>query len=1053
MRKADQKATNMSYQEETITRADTTFHTKEAEGVDVALLEAELKACIAGEVRFDAGSRALYATDSSNYRQVPIGVVIPRNEEDILRTVALCRKYHAPLLPRGGGTSLAGQCCNVAVVMDMTKYYHRVLEIDAVQKRARVQSGIVLDHLQRQAEKAGLLFGPDPATHNHCSIGGMLGNNSCGVHSVMAQNAGYGARTSDNIDSLTVLTYDGLKMEVGATSEEELERILSEGGRKAAIYRKLRDFRDKYADLIRQKFPAIPRRVSGYNLPELLPENGFNIARALVGSEGTCVTILEATLRLLDKPEARSLLVLGYPDVYAAGRHVPQILKHKPIGLEGIDDLLLKNMEEKGLNMDDLKLLPEGKGWLLVEFDGSSKKEADSKAKALMKELKQDSEAPSMSLFDDPVQEKKLWEVRESGLGATAWVHGKPDSWPGWEDSAVPPEKIAGYLHDLRELFSRFGYEPSLYGHFGQGCVHCRVGFDLFTEEGLQQYKRFTEEAARLVVKYGGSISGEHGDGQSRGDLLEIMYGAEIVRAFHEFKAIWDPEWKMNPGKIIDSYGQLANLRVSPQYNPPDKHTFFHFPEEGSFAMAALRCVGVGNCRRTEGGTMCPSYMVTREEEHSTRGRARMLFEMLQGEVVSKGWKDDHVRESLELCLSCKGCKHECPVNVDMATYKSEFLYHYYHGRLRPPAAYAFGWIYWWSRLASVMPELANLVTQAPVLGNVLKAAAGIAPQRRLPKFAADTFRHWFGRREKKNEDMPRVILWADTFNNFFLPETLVAGTEVLEAAGFRVVMPPRSLCCGRPLYDFGMLAAAKGLLRQILETLRQEIRAGTPVVGLEPSCVAVFRDELTNLLPNDEDAKRLRRQTYTLGEFLEKKAPHFRIPELRRKALLHGHCHHKAIMQMTHEEKLLQKMGLDYELLDDGCCGMAGSFGYEKGMHYTVSVKAAERALLPAIRNAATDTLIIADGFSCRGQIEQLSDRKGLHTAQIIQMALQEDKDGQPANDYPEQPYLNRMRLPRPRERTIAMYCLAGLAVAGAITGLLAVRKSAARKTIVEHP
>ncbi|HVX51889.1 MAG TPA: FAD-binding oxidoreductase [Chitinophagaceae bacterium] len=535
------------------------FETSHSTNVDSKALEAALVAAIKGEVRFDEGSRALYSTDASNYRQMPIGVVLPMDEQDVITTIGLCRKYHAPLLSRGGGTSLAGQCCNVAVVMDMSKYYNKVLALDTNQHLVRVQPGIVLDEMKEEiAKHASLTFGPDPATHSHCTIGGMLGNNSCGVHSVMSAFRGDGARTSDNTHSITVITYRGARIEAGAVTEDECKAIIEKGDEKAIIYKKLLAFRDKYAALIREKFPKIPRRVSGYNLPALLPENGFNVARALVGSESTCVTIIEATLKLLPAVKYKSLLVLGYADVYEAASDVIRILKHQPIGLEGIDDLLISYMKKKGLNTDDIPLLPEGKGWLLVEFDGNTKEESDNKARQLMDELKTSATAPAMNLFDDPVQEKKLWEVRESGLGATAWVPGEPMSVPGWEDSAVNPENVAAYLKDLRVLFTKYGYNPSVYGHFGQGCIHCRIQFDLFTKTGLEKYYSFTQEAAKLVVKYGGSVSGEHGDGQARGDLLEIMYGKELVQAFHEFKAIWDPDGMMNPGKIINTYGQLS---------------------------------------------------------------------------------------------------------------------------------------------------------------------------------------------------------------------------------------------------------------------------------------------------------------------------------------------------------------------------------------------------------------------------------------------------------------------------------------------------------------
>jgi FAD/FMN-containing dehydrogenase/Fe-S oxidoreductase len=985
-------------------RTDTIFKTPQSANVEAVALEKELKKNIQGEVRFDNGTRALYATDASNYRQIPIGVVLPKSEDDIIQILALCKKYDAPVLSRGGGTSLAGQGCNVAVLIDMSKYFNQILNIDKERKLVSVQPGIVLDEMRHTTEKkVGLTFGPDPATHSHCCIGGMLGNNSCGVHSVMAQFEGNGARTSDNTESMTILTYDGIKMKVGPTSDEEYNQIIKEGGRKADIYKKLRDLRDKYGDLIREKFPNIPRRVSGYNLPQLLPENGFNVARALVGSESTCVTIVEATLNLLSAPKTKSLVVFGYKDVYTAAEDVMTVLKHKPIGLEGIDDILIEYMQKKGLNLKDLPLLPKGKGWLLVEFGGDTKEDTDQKAKDLMAELKKSDNAPNMSLFDDPAQEKMLWEIRESGLGATAWVPGEPMTVPGWEDSAIDPKNVAEYLRALRKLFNKYDYHPSVYGHFGQGCIHCRVQFDLFTKRGLKDYKAFTVEAAHLVVKYGGSISGEHGDGQARGELLEIMFGKEIVNAFKEFKTIWDPAGKMNPGKIVDSYGQLANLRINNTYNPPHQKTYFKFPDDNnSFSRATLRCVGVGNCRRHEEGTMCPSYMVTREEKHSTRGRARMLFEMLEGDVTKNGWKDKDVKDSLDLCLACKGCKADCPVNVDMATYKSEFLSHYYEGKLRPRTAYVFGWIYWWSRVASVMPGVANFFMHAPVINSAIKAMAGIAPQRTMPKFAKQSFKTWFHKREKKQENKPQVILWADTFNNFFLPETLVAGLEVLEAAGYEVITPKKPLCCGRPLYDFGMLATAKKMLLQIMHTLKEEIEQGIPIVGLEPSCVAVFRDELCNLFPDNQEAKRLKDNVYTLAEFLVKKATNFKIPLLKRKAVVHGHCHHKAIMKIDAEKEVFKKMGLDYHMLDSGCCGMAGYFGYEKGEHYDVSIKAGERVLFPAVRDASKSTIVMADGFSCREQICQQTNRQGLHLSQVLQMALNE-KNPANAEGFPE--------------------------------------------------
>ncbi len=943
-------------------------------------LAAELRARIAGEVRFDAGSRALYATDGSNYRQVPIGVVVPRSLEDVMETVAACRRHGAPVLSRGGGTSLAGQCCNVAVVMDFSKYLHRVLEIDAGRRVARVQPGTVLDRLRSDAERHQLTFGPDPATHDRCTLGGMIGNNSCGVHSIMA------GKTVDNVEELDVLLYDGTRLRVGATSEAELESKIRQGGREGQIYGGLKSLRDRYAQLIRQRYPDIPRRVSGYNLDALLPEQGFHVAKALVGTEGTCVTVLEAKLRLVPSPQHRVLAVLGYPDVYVAADHIPEVMGFGPIGLEGVDEVLVSQMKKTGLNKANIELLPEGRGWLLVEFGADSEGDAKGAAQKLVEAAGRVG-AVSSRLFVEKREQKRVWEIRESALGATAVVPGEPHNWEGWEDSAVRPGKLGGYLRELTALMQKYGYKGSLYGHFGHACVHTRNNFDLTSAEGIRKYRSYVEEAADLVVRYGGSLSGEHGDGQSRAELLPKMFGPELVEAFREFKAIWDPEWKMNPGKVVEPYRLDENLRLGAGYDPPRLKTHFHYPEEhDGFAGAALRCVGVGKCRRDGGGTMCPSYMVTREERHSTRGRGHLLFEMLQGDPLTGGWKSEAVKEALDLCLSCKGCKEECPVHVDMATYKAEFLAHYYEGRVRPPAAYAMGLIHWWARAASVAPGLANLLSSTPGLSGMMKRAAGIAPQRSIPQFAPQTFKQWFRRREPRNLGAERVILWPDTFNNHFHPESAAAATEVLEALGYQVTVPRQALCCGRPLYDFGMLATARRMLEEILEALKDDILAGTPVVGLEPSCVAVFRDEMPRLMPENDLARRLAAQTFLFSEFLEKRA--VKVPQLRRKAVVHGHCHHKAVIGFGDEEKLLKRIGLEHEILDSGCCGMAGGFGFERG-HYEVSVACGERVLLPAVRGADPDTIVIADGFSCRQQIEDLTGRRAVHLAEVMRMAM----------------------------------------------------------------
>jgi FAD/FMN-containing dehydrogenase/Fe-S oxidoreductase len=1000
---------------------------------DTEDLARALRSEIAGEVRFDRGSRALYATDGSNYRQVPIGVVMPRHADDVLAAVSVCREFNAPLLCRGGGTSLAGQCCNVAVVLDFSKYMSRILEIDPERRVARVQPGVVLDQLRNAAEKCHLTFAPDPASHDRCTIGGMIGNNSCGVHSVMA------GKTDDNIEELDVLTYDGVRMQVGrdliescgdsclkpALSERSAPKGLSGGlespgrGRRAEqIYASLKQIADQYADLIREKYPQIPRRVSGYNLNYLLPENGFHVARSLVGSEGTCVTILEAACRLVESPPERILLVVAYPDIYQCADHVPEIMSHKPIGLEGFDELLVYYTHTKGINPEGVSLLPEGGGWLLVEFGGQTMREAESQARNLIESLSRNANPPNTRLYSG-AQAKRVWEVRESSLGATSHVPGEPLHWEGWEDAAVAPEKLGGYLRDLRKMMAAFGYKGSLYGHFGHGCVHNRLNFDLQSKEGIAKFRKFVEEAADLVVSYGGSLSGEHGDGQARAELLPKMFGPELIEAFRKFKSAWDPDWKMNPGKVIDPYKLDDNLRLAANAIPWEPETRFQFPaDHGSISHAALRCVGVGKCRRDEGGVMCPSYRATREEEHSTRGRAHLLWEMTQGDVIRDGWQSEEVKHSLDLCLACKGCKSDCPVSVDVATYKAEFLSHYYEGRLRPRSAYAFGNIDLWARLASHAPGLVNLTTQLPFLREIAKLIAGISFERSIPAFAPESFKGWFRRRsqwksgplaprQRREENWasapgtaPPVLLWPDTFNNYFLPNTARAAVEILEAAGYRVVVPRANLCCGRPLYDFGMLDRAESLLLDILDELSPEIEAGVPIVGLEPSCVAVFRDELINLFPHDERAQALSRQTFLLSEFLEREigrnpqAPP--LPQLNRKALLHGHCHHKSIMKMTAEESLLRRIGIDFRSPAPGCCGMAGSFGFEHDK-YDISTAIGELELLPAVRNAPDDWLIIADGFSCREQIAQGTGRRALHVAEVLQMALAGDTSDGP--------------------------------------------------------
>lgn len=951
------------------------------------ILARQLQSSIQGEVRFDRGSRALYATDGSLYRYPPLGVVIPRCEEDVIRTLAICREAEVPVLSRGAGTSLAGQCCNLAVVLDFSKYLNRLVKMNPQHRRARVEPGCVLDVLRNAAEAHHLTFGPDPSTHAHNTLGGMLGNNSCGVHSVMA------GRTADNVISMEVLTYDGLRLHVGPTSEEELETIISKGGRRGEIYAGLKKIRDRYAELIRQRYPRIPRRVSGYNLDELLPERGFNVARALVGSEGTCVTILAAELQLIPSPPVRVLLIMGYKDVYAVGDHVMEILACGPVGLEGMDSVLIRDMAEKAMHPHERELLPEGGGWVMVEFGGATLEEATDKARHLMARIQTHDNPPSMALFEDPAEQQRLWEVREAGLGATSRTEDRGDSYPGWEDAAVPPECVGAYLRDFRELMKRHNYAGALYGHFGDGCVHCRINFNLHNEAGLAEWRHFMDKAADLALSYGGSLSGEHGDGQVRAELLPKMYGPELMDAFRAFKSLWDPLNRMNPGKVIDPYPMTADLRHGPGTRSPLIATTFDYPDDRhSFARAVKRCVGVGNCRDMEGGVMCPSYRGTREEQHSTRGRARLLFEMLHGEEREAGWNSEAVHDALDLCLACKGCKRDCPVDVDMATLKAEFMAHYYQHRPRPRDAYAMGLIRHWSRLATHLPRIVNFLLQSPWLSPPLKWLGGIAQARQIPRFAEENFRRWFLRRPVVNSHGPVVVLWPDTFNNYFYPATLRAAVRALEAAGQRVVIPDQPLCCSRPLFAEGMLDLARRQLGQMLNTLEPHLSQQRRLIGIEPSCVASFRDELPRLFPADERAHYLAHNTQLLGEFLLSIG--FKPPPLHHRVLVHTHCHQHASLDAGADATLLGWMEAEAELLDAGCCGLAGSFGFKRANH-ELSLRIGEQQLMPSVRKADAKTLIMTNGFSCREQIHQATGRHSFNMAELIAMALDEGSAG----------------------------------------------------------
>ncbi len=945
--------------------------------VSHASLERELRRVIEGEVRFDRGTAAIYSTDASNYRQVPVGVVIPRHEEDVARAMHLARENSVPILARGGGTSLAGQTCNTALVLDFSKYMNAIQRIDRNLGLAVVQPGVVQSHLNTALAPYGLFFAPDPSTKDRCTIGGMIGNNSCGAHS-----AAHG-KTSENLLALDVLLYDGTRLKLGPVTDADFDATVSAGGRTAEIYQQLRGITTRYGELVRSRFPKIPRRVSGYNLDELLPENGFNLARALVGSEGTLGITLSATVRAVPRPKQLVLVTLGFSDVYVAADAVPWILEHHPEALEGFDQQLVDFGRTKGL--DAVRLLPAGCAFLVVELGGATLDEARGRGDALMQHAKRMPACTGSTLLIDPIERDSVWRLRESGLGSGAPRPGFPRTWPGAEDVAVAPAKLGAYLRRFNQLLEKRQLRVSIYyGHFGQGCVHCRVTFDMMSPEGIAVFRATMEELGDLVGEFGGSISGEHGDGIGRSELLPKMFGSELIPAFGEFKRAFDPDGRMNPGSIVEPYPLDSHLKLGPNYHPLQIPTHFDFSADGGFIGAALRCVGVGKCRKTDAGTMCPSYMATREELHSTRGRARVLFEALNG-ALPGGFTDEAMHDALDLCLSCKSCKTECPAAVDMAMYKAEFLSHYHQHHRRPLIAHALGRINEWAALASHAPGLVNSLSRS-FMARPMKRALGIHPKRDLPRFAKQTFRAWFGARNGAADSRPEVVLFPDTFNNFYEPEVAIAGARVLEGAGFRVIIPQSQICCGRPLYDQGMLDLAKQRLREAMRVLGPYVERGVPIVGLEPGCILTFRDELPKLFPGDPVAQALAEGTFMLDEFLARKAPAYTPPPYKGHALLHGHCHQKAVAGLKHETALLGRIsGLKLEILDAGCCGMAGAFGYEAD-HYEISKTLAERVLVPAIQRSEPGTIVISDGFSCRSQVRHFCpDARVMHLAQVL--------------------------------------------------------------------
>ncbi|MFD3664450.1 FAD-binding and (Fe-S)-binding domain-containing protein [Streptomyces sp. NPDC058659] len=906
---------------------------------DATALAADLRAAVAGDVDFSVTARALTTMDASNYRRVPVGTVAPRDAADVAAVLEVCRAHGTPVVARGGGTSIGGQATGTGVVLDLTRHMAGLVALDPEERTAVVRPGLVLDRLREAARPYGLTFGPDPSTHSRCTLGGMIGNNACGAHSVA-----WGT-TADNVRSLDVVTYRGAELTLGRNGQGAPPGLL--------------DLVDRHLALLRTGYPAgLPRRISGYALDALLPERGVDVVRSFCGSEGTLGVVTEATVRLVPLPAEPVLVVLGYPDESAAAEAAAGLLTYSPLTVEGMAADLVRGRVEG---------LPRGAAWLFVEMDG------EGPARGLVRAA----DALDSALVRDPAGQRALWRVREDAAGTATRTPEGGEAWPGWEDCAVPPARLGAYLREFRALLAEFGLRGIPYGHFGDGCVHVRIDFDLWTAKGVRDFRRFSEAVADLVVAHGGSLSGEHGDGQARAELLPRMYGKDLVALFGAVKDVWDPDGGLNPGMLVRPKPLDSGLR------------FEGLPLVG-VGREAARCVGVAKCR-TDGpssgsSVMCPSYRATGEEKHSTRGRARLLHEMALGEVITDGWQSEEVREALDLCLSCKGCRSDCPVGVDMAAYKAEFLDRHYAGRRvwrRPRSHWTMGGLPRWLALFG---RGVNAATRLPFSARL----AGVTPERSLPRVADRTFVSWFGERGSRRP--PALTLWPDTFTNHLAPEVGRAAVRVLEDASLGMALPRGRVCCGLTYVSTGRLGAARKVMRRTLDVLDLSATPG-PVVVLEPSCAATLRTDLPELLPDDPRAARLAASVLTFAEALETLAPDWTPPRLDRPVTGQTHCHQHAVLGDTADRRLRARAGLTGEPAG-GCCGLAGNFGFEPD-HYAVSVACAEDQLLPALRATPQGTTVLADGFSCRTQIADLTDFRARHLAEVLAEGLEERPRG----------------------------------------------------------
>jgi len=955
---------------------------------DTSQLIEELQNNIYGEVKFDELTRLLYSTDASIYQMTPIGVVIPKNTDDVSATIEIAHKNSVPILPRGGGTSLAGQTVGNAIVIDFSKYMREIIEINTDEKWVRTQPGIVLDELNRQIKKYNLMFTPDPSTSNRGNVGGAIGNNSCGAHSIIW------GKTSDNIIDIQAILSNGEHAKFGPITEKEFNDLSMEESLEGKIYETLLSVTNDHRAEIVDRYPNIQRRVGGYNLDHLASNESLNMAEFLVGSEGTLIAVTEAKLKLVDIPKHKGLSVLHFNDLIESMEATVDILDLNPAAIEHIGNSIITQTRQN-LSYSRISNFIDGNpnSLLVVEFIGDTEKEVADQLAKLQSRAKQRKLGYSTLSVTSPEEQSKVWAVRKAGLGLLMSKPGDSKPLPFVEDTAVSPEKLPQFIQRFDQIVKDNKTEADYYGHASVGCLHIRPLVNLKTDTGIQQMKDISDAICDLVIEFGGSLSGEHGDGLVRSHLNEKVFGSTIYDAFRKVKNAFDPKGLMNPGKIVDSSPMEKNLRIDPNYSTQTIPTGFSYSREGGFAKALEMCNGQGACRKLD-GTMCPSYMATRDEEHSTRGRATALRSAISGDLPLESLTSSRMHQVLDLCLECKGCKSECPSGVDMAKLKYDFLNLYHKKNGQTLRNHIFGNIALLSKLGSITTPISNWVLQSPLMKELLEKYAGIDKRREMPRFSKTTFIQWYKSRNSHLEQ-PRgkVVLFPDTFTNYNHPEIGKSAVKLLEALGYEVEIPDVK-CCGRPMLSSGMMDKAKKHVRYNIKSLYTHVSQGKKLIGLEPSCILGFLDDFNDLV--DEETREMglliAKNTMLIEEFVlfaieNGSSIDFKNPP--ETIAFHGHCHQKAMIGTDPALKTLQLLpGTEISEINSGCCGMAGSFGFEKE-HFDISNQIGERELLPVIRNSSKETSIVSEGVSCRQQIFSGTGKESHHLVEILANSL----------------------------------------------------------------